>query len=383
MSEYVPGLAGIPATKSAVSNLDGENGILSYRGYRIEDLAENCSFEEATYLLLHGELPTHGELAAFDNRNSRRVKYNVREIMKMMPVTGHPMEMLQTAVASLGMFYPESREIVGGDVMDDYYLDQMALKIVARMGTLVAMWENMRRGYDPVEPREDLNYAANFLWMMTGKEPDPLYSKIMDACLVLHAEHTINASTFSAMVTGSTLAQPSMVAAAAVGTLAGPLHGAANQRVVEMLKDIGSPDNVEAYVDSRLEKKQVVWGMGHREYSVKDPRATILEKFIPQVLEARGGDVTPMFQTAQKVEAYCAEKLGSKGVYPNVDFYSGILYSEMGIPIDQFTPIFAVSRSAGWMAHWRQQIRENRIFRPTQIYVGAEPRKVIPLAQRD
>ena len=382
MTDYVPGLAGIPATKSAVSNLDGDNGILSYRGYRIEDLAENCSFEETTHLLLHGELPTSVQLDAFDNRNSRRVKYNVREIMKTMPVTGHPMEMLQTAVASLGMFYPESREIVGGDVLDDYYLDQMALKIVARMGTLVAMWENMRRGYDPVEPREDLNYAANFLWMMTGKEPDPLYAKIMDACLVLHAEHTINASTFSAMVTGSTLAQPSMVAAAAIGTLAGPLHGAANQRVVEMLREIGSVDKVEDYVDSRLANKQVVWGMGHREYSVKDPRATILEKFIPQVLEARGGDVTPMFQTAQKLEAYCAEKLGSKGVYPNVDFYSGILYTEMGIPLDQFTPIFAVSRSAGWMAHWRQQIRENRIFRPTQIYVGAEPRKVVPLAKR-
>ncbi len=382
MSEYVPGLAGIPATKSAVSNLDGENGILSYRGYRIEDLAENCSFEETTYLLVHGELPTASELAVFDNHNSRRVKWNVREIMKSMPVTGHPMEMLQTAVASLGMFYPESHEIVGGDIMDENYLDQMALKIIARMGTLVAMWENMRKGYDPVEPREDLGYAANFLWMMTGKEPDPLFARIMDACLVLHAEHTINASTFSAMVTGSTLAQPSMVAAAAIGTLAGPLHGAANQRVVEMLRKIGSADKVEQYVDSRLENKQVIWGMGHREYSVKDPRATILEKFIPQLFDLRGGDVSQMFETAQKLEAYCGERLGSKGVYPNVDFYSGILYTEMGIPLDQFTPIFAVSRSSGWMAHWRQQICENRIFRPTQIYVGPEARKVVPLADR-
>ena len=161
MSEYVPGLAGIPATKSAVSNLDGQNGILSYRGYRIEDLAVICSFEETTYLLVHGELPTASELEAFDNPNSRRVKWNVREIMKSMPVTGHPMEMLQTAVASLGMFYPESHEIVGGDIMDENYLDQMALKIIARMGTLVAMWENMRKGYDPVQPREDLCYAAN------------------------------------------------------------------------------------------------------------------------------------------------------------------------------------------------------------------------------
>lgn len=382
MHEYVPGLDGIPATKSSISDLDGEQGILSYRGYRIEDLAENCTFEETTYLLMHGELPTEAELDHFDRRGSRRVKYNVREIMKFMPNNGHPMEMLQTAVASLGMFYPESRQYVGGSVEDEDYLDQMALKIIARMGTLVAMWESMRKGHYPTEPREDLSYAANFLWMMNGWEPEPLFAEIMDACLVLHAEHTINASTFSAMVTGSTLAQPSMVAAAAIGTLAGPLHGAANQRVVEMLEEIGSPEAVPAFVEERLEKKQVIWGMGHREYSVKDPRANILEKYIPRVLESKGGDVSSMFLTAQALEKYCEERLGPKGVFPNVDFYSGILYSEMGIPLDQFTPIFAISRSAGWMAHWRQQIRQNRIFRPTQIYIGAEPRKVVPMSER-
>jgi citrate synthase len=382
MHEYVPGLDGVPATKSAISDLDGEQGILSYRGYRIEDLAENCSFEETTYLLMHGQLPTELQLAKFDRRAARRVKYNVREIMKFMPNNGHPMEMLQTSVASLGMFYPESRQYVGGSVEDEDYLDQMALKIIARMGTLVAMWESMRKGHYPHEPREDLNYAANFLWMMSGEEPDPLFAEIMDACLVLHAEHTINASTFSAMVTGSTLAQPSMVAAAAIGTLAGPLHGAANQRVVEMLKQIGSPEKVPAFVEESLEKKRVIWGMGHREYSVKDPRATILEKYIPKILESKGGEVNPLFLTAQALEKYCEQRLGPKGVFPNVDFYSGILYTEMGIPLDQFTPIFAIYRSAGWMAHWRQQIRQNRIFRPTQIYVGSEPRKVVPMAQR-
>ncbi len=382
MQEYVPGLDGIPATNSTISDIDGEQGILSYRGYSIEDLAENCSFEETTYLLMHGELPTAEQLSHFDRRGSRRVKYNAREIMKYMPITGHPMEMLQTSVASLGMFYPESRQYVGGDVEDEEYLDQMALKIIARMGTLVAMWESMRKGHYPTEPREDLNYAANFLWMMFGWEPEPLYAEIMDACLVLHAEHTINASTFSAMVTGSTLAQPSMVAAAAIGTLAGPLHGAANQRVVEMLHAIGSPEKVPEFVESRLEKKQVIWGMGHREYSVKDPRAKILEKYIPRVLEAKGGNVNPLFLTARALEEYCEKRLGPKGVFPNVDFYSGILYSEMGIPVDQFTPIFAVSRSAGWMAHWRQQIRQNRIFRPTQIYSGSEARKVVPMAYR-
>lgn len=376
MQEYVPGLAGIPATKSAVSDLDGEKGILSYRGYRIEELAEKCTFEQVVYLLLHGNLPTDEQLVKFDNHNMRKVKYNVREIMKFMPITGHPMDMLQTAVASLGMFYPEGREIVGGGELDEEYIDNISMKIIMRMGTLVAMWETMRKGHDPYEPRDDLSYAGNFLYMMSGYEPTALETRIMDACLVLHAEHTINASTFAAMVCGSTLASPSLVTAAAIGTLAGPLHGAANQRVIEMLEQIGSADKAEAWIDERIANKQVIWGMGHREYSVKDPRATALEGYMQQLLEERGGDVNPLFETAMEVERVCADRLGHKGVFPNVDFYSGILYAEMGIPTDQFTPIFAISRTAGWMAHWREQIRENRIFRPTQIYVGEAPRTI-------
>ena len=246
MAEYKPGLEGIPATRSAISYLDGRKGILSYRGYRIEELAEHSSFEETAYLLLRGELPTAAELERFDQelRQTRRVKYNVREIMKYMPLTGHPMEMLIATVAMLGMFYPEPY-LSGGSEEDQAYMDAMSLRIIARMATLVSMWEQMRRGNDPFLPRDDLSYAGNFLYMMNGRDPDPLFARIMDACLVLHAEHEINASTFSAMVTASTLANPNQVISAAIGTLAGPLHGAANQRVVEMLKNIGSPDNVD------------------------------------------------------------------------------------------------------------------------------------------
>lgn len=381
MADYIPGLDGVPATKSSISYLDGDKGILSYRGYRIEELARKSSFEETAYLLLRGELPSADQLEIFDQelRQTRRVKYNVREIMKFLPVTGHPMEMLQTAVASLGMFYPNNP--LGKETSQDE-LDAITLRIIARMATLVGSWEQMRKGNEPYLPREDLTYAENFLYMMTGKDPDPLYARIMDACLVLHAEHTINASTFSAMVTSSTLASPSYVVAAAIGTLAGPLHGAANQKVVEMLKEIGTPDKVEAWLDDALAKKKVVWGMGHREYSVKDPRAVILQEFMSEVSDKIGGEMEVRFQTALALEKACEERLGPKGVYPNVDFYSGILYSTIGIPTDQFTPIFAISRTVGWMAHWQEQLRENRIFRPTQIYVGVDQRQYAPVEKR-
>lgn len=383
MNEYLPGLAGVPATKSNISSINGEEGVLAYRGYDIRDLAENSTFEETSLLLLDGTLPTQSELDDFDQqlRGERRVKYNVREIMKNLPNSGSPMEMLQTAVASLGMFY-------GGDILtdgyqeeDDYFIHSMSVKIISRMSTIVAMWEHIRNGYDPVEPRTDLTHAENFLYMFKGCEPDPDEARIMDACMVLHAEHTINASTFAAMVCASTLASPFLVVAAAIGTLAGPLHGGANQRVVEMLEEIGRPENVKDWLDMKLAEKEVIWGMGHREYKTKDPRAIFLQKMMADYAEKKG-NLSPLFETALALEEACEKELGPKGVYPNVDYYSGILYTEMGIPADQFTPIFAVSRIAGWMAHWREQLGDNRIFRPTQIYTGYDYRDYVPMDKR-
>lgn len=385
MSEYLPGLEGVPATKSNISSLDGKKGILTYRGYRIEELAERSSFEETALLLLDGRLPTAEELARFDEdlRRNRRVRYNIREIMKYLPPTGHPMEMLQTAVASLGMFYPGDECLTGGDRCADLnYVHNMSVKILARMATLVAMWEHLRNGYDPVEPRSDLTYAENFLYMLSGREPDPLHARILDICLVLHAEHTINASTFAALVAGSTLPSPYLVVAAAVGTLAGPLHGGANARVVKMLKETGGPDHVRPWLERQLAAKAKIWGFGHREYKVKDPRAIILQKLMERLMEHRGGRVSRLFETALALEAAAEEPLAAKGVYPNVDFYSGILYTEMGIPTDQFTAVFAVARCAGWLAHWREQLADNRIFRPTQVYTGEGVRPYVPVEQR-
>ncbi len=385
MSEYLPGLAGVPATKSNISNIDGEKGILTYRGYPLEQLAANSSFEETTLLLLDGELPSAHSLTEFDTqlRSNRVVKYHVRELMKNLPATGHPMDMLQTAVASLGMFYPGNEYLTsGGSGGDLDYVHNMTVKIIARMATIVAMWQYIRNGYDPIAPRSDLTYAENFLYMLNGQEPDKLLAKILDVCLILHAEHTINASTFSVLVTSSTLASPYNVVAGAIGTLSGPLHGGANQKVVEMLTEIGSADKAEEYIDSRLKQKKVIWGMGHREYKTKDPRAKILQRLVQDLVSARGNSVNPMFEVAKVVEDICEDRLAKKGVYANVDFYSGILYTEMGIPTDQFTAIFAVARATGWLAHWREQLKDNRIFRPTQVYIGHSARTYIPIDQR-
>jgi len=246
----------------------------------------------------------------------------------------------------------------------------------------VAMWEHIRNGDDPIPPRKDLTYAENFLYMLSEKEPDPLLARIMDVCLILHAEHTINASTFSVLVNGSTLASPYSVIASAIGALSGPLHGGANQRVLEMLVEIGTPANAAAYVDKKLAHKEIIWGMGHREYKTKDPRAKILQKLVSDLLESKGSGNTSLLETAMAVEKVAEDRLAHKGVYANVDFYSGILYSEMGIPADQFTAIFAIARSAGWLAHWREQLSDNRIFRPTQVYTGKPTRDYIPLANR-
>ncbi|QCU89473.1 citrate synthase [Thiomicrorhabdus sediminis] len=384
--QYIPGLAGVPATESKISYIDGQQGLLTYRGFDIQELAEHSTFEETTLLLLFGHLPTADELTTFDKllRENRRVKYNIREIMKNLPTTTHPMHMLQVVVASLASFYPSTEYMKGGSENQDY-INDVTVKIIAHMGTLVANWEHMRNGFDPIEPRKDLNYAENFLYMVTGEEPDKDWARLLDAILILHAEHTINASTFTTMVTGSTLANPCSVISSAIASLSGPLHGGANQKVIEMLDEIGTPEKARPYIEQRLADKKVIWGMGHREYKTKDPRATILQKLSMELLEKKSGagELSAAFETAMEVERVCEELLGHKGVYPNVDFYSGILYKEMGFDPGLFTPIFAVARSAGWMAHWREQLQNNKIFRPTQVYTGSGKACYIPLAERE
>ncbi|NOY62643.1 MAG: citrate synthase [Gammaproteobacteria bacterium] len=382
---YMPGLEGIPATKSSVSEINGEKGILAYRGFPIETLARHSTYEETAWLLLEGSLPTAKQLEGFDQelRAQRQLDDSILQMMHHLPRAGHPMKMLQTAVAALGMINPNTAcmSALSGSEQQQH-IRRMAIKIIAQLPTLVASWEHIRKGSTPVVPRSDLTFAENFLYMFTGSEPDATLARILDTCLVLHAEHTINASTFAALVTGSTLASPDSVISAAVGTLSGPLHGGANQRVLEMLESIGCIENVVPWLEQRLAAKEIIWGMGHREYNVKDPRAKILQALVGTLAEEGGTSSESLLPIAIKLEQETEARLAAKGVYANVDFFSGILYAEMGFPTDQFTSLFAVSRAAGWLAHWREQLNDNRIFRPTQLYVGEAFREYVPVEQR-
>ncbi len=374
--EFKPGLEGIPAAQSSISYVDGKQGILEYRGIRIEELAEKSTFLETAYLLIWDQLPTKAELEAFEYeiRSHRRIKYRIRDMMKCFPESGHPMDALQASAAALGLFY--SRR----DLDNPAYIRAAVVRLLAKIPTMVAAFQLMRKGNDPVRPRDDLSYSANFLYMLNEREPDPLAARIFDVCLTLHAEHTMNASTFSSRVTASTLTDPYAVVASAVGTLGGPLHGGANEEVIEMLGEIGSVENVRPYLEDRLERKAKIMGFGHRVYKVKDPRATILQNLAEQLFEKFGRD--KYYDIAVEMERVIEEKLGERGIYSNVDFYSGLVYRKMGIPTDLFTPVFAIARVAGWLAHWKEQLAENRIFRPTQIYNGLHGVHYIPIEKR-
>jgi citrate synthase len=346
-NEFVPGLAGVPAAKSSVCYLDGRVGKLQYRGFPVEALAESCTYEEVSYLLLFGKLPNRSELAAYSDElvAARGLKFRIIDMLKLLPEKGHPMDALTASVAALSMFYP------GNHVADVVERRATAIRLVAKLPTIVAAWHRIRRGDDPIEPRKDLGHAANFLYMIEGVEPDPLVAHVFDVAMILHAEHQMNASTFAARVVGSTLADPYAVVAAAIGALAGPLHGGANEEVLGMLEHVPaeSAGAVRAWAENRLAKKAKIAGFGHREYKVKDPRATILQKLATQLFEKFGN--TPMYDVAVELEKQMADLVGGKGIYPNVDFYSGIVYAKMGIPSDLFTPVFAIARVSGWLAH--------------------------------
>ena len=374
--DFMPGLAGVPAAKSAISDVDGVRGVLEYRGIRVEELCQHSSFLETSYLLLFGRLPTATELTKWvdDVTHHRRIKFRIVDLLKVMPEHGHPMDALQAAVAALGMFYP-GRNVK--DVENNYW---SAVRLIAKLPTIVAAWARLRRGDEYIPPRDDLPFADNFLYMLTETVPHPLWSEVFDDCLILHAEHTMNASTFAGMVTASTLADPYTVVASSIGALKGPLHGGANEEVVTMLKEIGTPAQARAAVEARLGGKNKLMGFGHRVYKVKDPRATVLQDLCMRLFNVCG--TSPLYEVAVAVEQLASERLEGKGIYPNVDFYSGIIYDKMGIEVDLFTPLFAMARVSGWLAHWLEQLRENKLYRPDQIYSGEHNRHYVPIDRR-
>lgn len=373
--DVVPGLEGIPIAESAVSYVDGQAGRLEYRGIDVALLAEHSTFEETSYLLLYGKLPTSDQLASYraELTAANPLKFRIVDLVKCLPEHGHPMDALQAAVAAIGMFYPNRHDL------NKAARDTACRRLIAKTASVVAAFQRLRCGDEYIPPRKDLSLVGNFLYMINGEDPDPDHERILGVCLILHADHTMNASTFSGRVVASTGADPYTVVSSALGALSGPLHGGANEDVMALLDTIGTVEKARPHIEEMIAKKIKIPGFGHRVYKTMDPRATILKKYAETLIKKTD---KPHFQIALEIEKVVAEHYAEKGIWPNVDFFSGIVYSELGIPRDCFTPIFGMSRVAGWLAHWLEQVQGNRIFRPTQKYVGEHNQPYLPVDQR-
>ena len=367
------GLEGVVAAKTRLSDVQGEAGKLIYCGYDIDELAGKVSFEEVVHLLHHNHLPNRKELHEFKERlaASRELPGGVIKIIKALPTDTPPMHAVRTAVSALGCFDPACDD----DSMDAQR--QKALRLIARLPIATAYFHRARQGKSLLEPDPSLGEAANFLYLIDGKKPSVEKEKTLDLCYVLHADHGMNASTFSARVTIATLSDMYSAVTSAIGTLKGPLHGGANEGVIKMLKEIGSLDKVDDYVNECLEQKKKIMGIGHRVYKTLDPRAPHLKR-MAQALSAKLGE-PKWIQMSERIAEIMLQK---KNLHANVDFYSATVYYSLGIPTDLFTPIFAVSRAAGWTAHVLEQLADNRLIRPQSIYTGPVGLKVIPINKR-
>lgn len=374
--EYRPGLDGVAAAPSTICSIDGQKGVLLYRGIPIAELAENSTFEETAFFLLSGHLPTRSELADFENalKAKRDLPEAVLALLQSFPPTANPMDLLRTAVSALGLF---------DDAPADNSLaknHQRALGLIAAFPAIVGAIQRLRKGEKPVPPRTDLNHAAHCLHQINGVVPDEFSAKVLDVALILHADHSFNASTFTARVCISSLTDMYSAVTAAVGSLKGPLHGGANAGVMENLLAIGKLENVEAWVIDKLQRKEKVMGFGHRVYKTYDPRARLLNQYSEKLAQITSN--LKWYEMSRKMEEVMAREVSSRGIYPNVDFYSASVYYYLGLEPELFTPIFAVSRVAGWTAHVLEQLRDNRLYRPRAVYQGPPEMKYVPIAQR-
>jgi len=392
MSERVEtkniGLRGIKIADTRISDVDGEKGILIYRGFNIVDLAQSSTFEEVSFLLLNDRLPTRAELKEFQSELAleRKIPQAVLEYMKMLPQSAHPMDVLQSAIPVLGSY-----DIQSGEETREANLKK-ALRLIAKLPSLVAAWDRIRNGNEPVLPRSDLSHAGNFLYMLSGSLPDPDTARDFDICLILHAEHSFNASTFAGREVASTHAHLYAAIAAAIGALSGELHGGANSEVMRMLLEIGEVNRVTSWVSARLREGEKVMGMGHAVYRTEDPRAIILRKICEKLAERIGDrkwvEMTKAIEAATKEEF---RKIKGREIYANVDFYSASVYHMMNIPVDLFTPVFAISRISGWAAHvieekFAEAQPKPELYRPDADYVGnycgPEACEYIPIGKR-
>jgi citrate synthase len=372
-SAATAGLRGVVAAQSAIGDVNGEKGILIYQGYDIHDLAEHSNFEEVIFLLWNGRLPSASELEELKSQFQANYEApaEVIEFMRHFPKDADPMDVLRTTVSALD-FYDKD-----GHGTDRENALKTSIKLTGQIGTLVAAWERIRNGNDVVAPDASLSIAENFLYMLRGEKPDAEEARMFDICLILHADHELNASTFTTRVIAGTLADVYGAVTGGIAALAGPLHGGANTAVMKMLKEIGSEDKIDEWLDRALAEKRKIMGIGHAVYKTEDPRATWLRKFSQQMGEKKG-DMS-WFNMSQKIEKAMLDK---KGMYPNVDFYSASTYYLMGIPLDLYTPIFAVSRISGWTGHILEQYGNNKLIRPRAEYIGERDLKYTSVDER-
>jgi citrate synthase len=367
------GLREIIAADTKISDIDGDAGRLWYVGYEIGDLAAQATFEETIYLLHNLDLPTRGQL---DELNAFLVEERDLHpfLARMMPTLAQnasPMSMLRTSISASSAFDPDGWD----DSPEAEY--RKAMRLIAETPTMIAVFDRLRTGQDVVPPNPSLSHAANFLWMLHGEEPDPEDARALDTTFVLYADHTMNASTFTARVIASTLSDMFSAITGAIGALKGPLHGGANEEAQKMAEEVDKPENAEAYVRERLANHQKVMGFGHAVYRTMDPRATVLKELCRQLGERR--DRSKWYEIFAALEETTLEQ---KGLYPNVDLYAAGVYHMLGIPTDLMTPIFALARMAGWTAHVREQYADNRIIRPGSTYVGPRDRTYVPIDER-
>jgi 2-methylcitrate synthase len=367
------GLEGIVFDTSSVSNVIPQEKSLYYRGYPVQDLAENCSFEETAYLLINGDLPNATQLADFEasERAARELSPSLLEVIERFPRKGHPMDSIRTVVSYLGM----EPEFAGDETPES--ARKKGTMLLAKIPTAIAAFQRIRHGKPPISPKKDLSIAANFFRMCFGEVPDATIVKAFDGSLTMYAEHSFNASTFTARVVVSTLADLCGAITAAIASLKGPLHGGANEEVMYMLQEIGTADKAQAWLDERLAKKEKIMGFGHRVYRLGDSRVPTMSKFRDQMAELKGGQ--RWVEISNIIETGMREK---KNIYPNLDFPAGPAYFLMGFEIDMFTPIFVMARTAGWVAHVVEQLSENRLVRPLAEYIGPKPRATKPISER-
>ena len=366
------GLEDVVVSESSVCFIDGEKGKLLYRGYNINDLAK-CSYEEVSYLLIYEKLPTKKELANYNKTlvKKRRLSSRVIRLMHDYCPNTTGMEALRTTVSALVCHDPDVRKVSIADHRKN------GIDLIAKFPTIVAAYERIRNGKKPIEPDPKLGHAANFLYMLSGKKPDAVSIKAMDTDFILHAEHGFNASTFSVRVTISTLSDMHSAITSGIGTLKGPLHGGAAQEAWALMKNIKNPDNAEKYIKKSLEKHEKIMGFGHRVYKVYDPRARILKKMAFDLSKSKKN--LRWYNISDNVEKTMIKE---KNINPNVDFYSSIVYHNLGIPIDLDTPIFAIARISGWIAHALEQYSDNKLIRPKEQYIGPMDSKFVPIEKR-